>query len=80
MEIRNIEEITVRKCTTCNKKMIEGFCIDNGMDYYCTKECMEKDGLSYEEFLELYETDDSYYTEWYDEYTDEEAEIIFGQE
>lgn len=64
--------IEVRKCKVCKKAMFEGYCIDNGFMYYCSVECMGKDGITFKEFEESIYGDDSYYTEWFDEYTDEE--------
>ena len=64
--------IEVRRCETCKSIMFEGYCIDNGFAYYDTIECMEKGGISFKEFEELYDTDDSYWTEWFDEYSEEE--------
>jgi hypothetical protein len=48
--------------------MLEGYCIEGGFEYYCSKECLLKE-MTWEEFLELYDDGegDSYWTEWYDE-------------
>lgn len=54
-----------RKCSECNKEMSEGYCIENGMEYYCSDECLYKH-YTQEEFDELYDdgNGDSYWTEW----------------
>lgn len=60
------EMLDVRICTTCGKLMWEGYCIEEGVAYYCTDECMHKDGMTREEFLELYYDGEgnTYWTEW----------------
>ena len=56
-----------RICTTCGEIMVEGYCIEGGDAYYCSDECMTKDGMTIEEFEELYNNGegDSYWTEWF---------------
>ena len=57
-------------CSECKEKMIEGYCIDAGLEYYCSDECLHKH-YTEEEWLDMYEDGgDSYYTEW------EEDEVI----
>lgn len=47
--------------------MIVGYCIDSGLKYYCSDECLHKH-YTKEEWLDMYEDGgDSYYTEWEDE-------------
>ena len=60
-------EEETRTCSECHKKMTEGYCIENGMAYYCSDECLHKN-MTQEEYLELYDdgNGDSYYTEWED--------------
>lgn len=60
--------INVRHCNECGKEMWEGFCIEGGLKYYCSEECLYKN-LTEEEYEELYDNGngDSYYTDWYDE-------------
>lgn len=52
-----------RVCSECGKKIKEGYCIEGGHDYYCSDECLYKN-ISNEEYEELFESGDSYYTEW----------------
>lgn len=56
---------TKRTCTECGKEMTKGYCIENGIEYYCSEECLHKN-ISEEEFNELYDkgNGDSYWTEW----------------
>ncbi|MGL5086333.1 MAG: CDP-alcohol phosphatidyltransferase [Clostridium sp.] len=58
-------EIEVRKCSCCNKLMVEGYVIHGGESYYCSDECLEKNMIR-AEFKELYDNGDgdSYYTQW----------------
>ena len=57
----------VRCCSECGKPMTEGFCIDNGAEYYCSEECLHKH-ISEEEYQLLYDdgNGDSYWTSWND--------------
>ena len=32
----------MRICNECKKKVVQGYCIDNGMEYYCSDECLHK--------------------------------------
>lgn len=62
----------MRICNECKKKMNKGYCIENGMEYYCTDECLHKH-YTEKEFLEMYcdGEGDSYYTEWESEEKDD---------
>ena len=67
-----------RECTACKKGMNEGYCIEGGMEYYCSKACLNTE-ISDEEFAELYADGegDSYWTDWSedpDEYFEDEDE------
>lgn len=55
----------IRTCSECGKEMIEGYCIENGLEYYCSDECLHKN-ITEEEYLKLYDNGngDSYWTEW----------------
>jgi hypothetical protein len=56
-----------RKCDSCNFGMNEGYVINGGEQYYCSKECLYT-VYSPAEWDQLYETNDSYWTEWDVEY------------
>lgn len=58
-----------RICDHCKKEMNEGYCINDGQEYYCSKECLDQH-YTEEEFSELYDdgNGDSYYTEWDDKF------------
>lgn len=55
----------MRKCNECGKYMTCGYVIENGMEYYCSEECLNKH-YTEEEYLNMYDDGegDSYYTEW----------------
>ena len=56
-----------RCCSECGSPMYEGYCIENGAEYYCSDECLHKH-LTEEEYNALYDEGrgDSYYTSWVD--------------
>ena len=56
-----------RCCSECGKPMYEGFCIENGAEYYCSEECLHKH-LTEEEYENLYDDGrgNSYWTSWVD--------------
>lgn len=56
-----------RICSECGEPMIEGYCIENGMDYYCSDDCLHAN-MSDDEFDRLYDdgNGDSYWTSWID--------------
>ena len=57
----------IRVCSECGKPMTEGFCIEDGAEYYCSEECLHKN-LTEEEYENLYDEGrgNSYYTSWAD--------------
>lgn len=59
------EEKDIRVCTECGKLMEEGYCIENGIEYYCNDECLHKN-ISKEEYERLYDdgNGDTYWTQW----------------
>lgn len=63
--MEELERNYFRICTECGSIMTEGFCIENGMEYYCSEECLHKN-ISEEEYLELYDdgNGDTYWTQW----------------
>lgn len=70
-ELQNImnseEEKETRTCSECNKEMTQGYCIENGEEYYCSDECLHNH-YTQEEYEEMYDdgNGDSYWTEWED--------------
>lgn len=56
-----------RRCSECKKEMSEGYCIENGEEYYCSDECLHKH-YTESEYLEMYDdgNGDSYWTQWED--------------
>lgn len=57
------EEEEVRICEECDKVMNEGYCIDGGLSYYCSDECLNKN-ISHETYMELHAIDGAYWTKW----------------
>ena len=55
-----------RVCTKCGALMYQGYCRDNGRDYYCSDECLHKDFTDTEWTKECATNEDSYWTIWYD--------------
>ena len=67
----------MRICSECGKEMSEGYCIDNGYEYYCSDECLHKH-YSETDWLEMYDNgeSDSYWTIWECEDEDEYDELF----
>lgn len=61
----------MRMCTQCGKQMNKGYCVDQGSEHYCSDECLHSN-YTEEEWIDLYESGDSYYTEWCPDDTIEE--------
>ena len=53
-----------RICSHCGEKMIDGFVIYDGDYYYCSEKCLHQH-FTEEKYLELYEEDAAYWTQWY---------------
>lgn len=66
MKFEPWEKEQPRRCSECGDVMHEGFCINEGCEYYCSKECLHKH-YTEDEYNELYDADDAYWTTWYDE-------------
>lgn len=62
-----LEDNYKRVCSHCGKEMFEGYVIDNGLEYYCSDECLHQHYTD-EEYDEMYDNGngDSYWTEWDD--------------
>lgn len=54
-----------RECNACGKGMNEGYCIESGIEYYCSDACLHTE-ITHEEYMELYADGegDSYWTDW----------------
>ena len=67
VKVLGLDEEHYRICSECGKVMVEGYCIDNGMDYYCSDECLHKN-MTQKEFDALYDEGrgNSYWTSWID--------------
>ena len=54
-----------RKCNACDAGMNEGYCIEGGIEYYCSDACLYTE-MTPAEWLELYNDGegDSYWTDW----------------
>ena len=53
-----------RRCSECGKLMREGYCVDMGVAYYCSEDCLHSDFTDEEWEEECESNDQSYYTEW----------------
>ena len=66
-----------RECTACGKGMNEGYCIEGGIEYYCSDACLHTE-LTHEEYMELADDGEgnSYWTDWYDYDEDEDEDEV----
>jgi hypothetical protein len=69
------QEQFARKCDKCNKGMNAGYVLVD-CEYYCSDECLHKE-VTEQEYKELYENDNAYYTEWTEEDIDQDDEPIY---
>lgn len=60
------EKYAPRKCSACGKGMYNGFLIGDGLEYYCSEKCLHTK-YTEEEYLQMYEDEEAFYTEWEDE-------------
>lgn len=58
-----IHDKELRVCSECAKPMYQGYCINDGCEYYCCDECLHANYTD-EEYNKMYNSDDAYYTEW----------------
>lgn len=67
VKVLGYDEDHCRICSECGRLMTEGYCIESGMAYYCSDECLHKN-MSEEEFNNLYDdgNGDTYWTSWVD--------------
>ena len=52
-----------RICTACGRRMVKGYVIGDGAEYYCDDECLSS-YYSEEEYDQLCQMDQAYWTEW----------------
>ena len=57
------ESDSARVCSVCGKAMTQGFVIGDGEDYYCSEECLYS-VYTEQEYIDMYESDHAYWTEW----------------
>jgi hypothetical protein len=59
------DDNSYRFCSECERIMIEGYLINDGDEYYCSDDCLERN-MTKEEYLESYADGEgsSYYTAW----------------
>ena len=57
--------VGMRTCDICGKELQSGYVINDGEEYYC-ENCLSKK-YTKEEYNEMYENDEAYWTEWYDD-------------
>ena len=55
-----------RTCDECGCDMNYGFCIHDGEEYYCSRTCLNKHYTD-EEYNEMYDEDEAYWTDWEDD-------------
>tara|TARA_R110002050_G_scaffold172752_1_gene304933 strand:+ start:61 stop:471 length:411 start_codon:yes stop_codon:yes gene_type:complete len=53
-----------RYCDRCNGGMIEGYCLHDGLEYYCSKPCLFTNGFTQQTFDTLWSDDAIYWTSW----------------
>lgn len=63
--IEALEDTYDRVCHQCGKVMHQGYCVENGTEYYCSDECLHKN-YTPEQWQAMCEdkNSDNYYTEW----------------
>ena len=57
------EPDTYRICSVCGKAMTSGFVINDGMEHYCTKKCLQKK-YSWKKYEAMYSAGSAYWTQW----------------
>lgn len=59
----------VRICSACDEEMYEGYCIHEGEYYYCSPACLNGH-FTDQEYQDLYDEGEAYWTSWAYEDTD----------
>ena len=60
----------MRKCNTCEAEMLEGYCVADGEEYFCSDVCLFLDGYTEEQKEIDYNNNVIYWTQWEDEQDD----------
>ena len=55
-----------RRCDTCGVEIISGYVIEDGLEYYCSDDCLHA-VYSEKEYDELCQENCAYWTEWDDD-------------
>lgn len=55
-----------RRCTECHKIITSGFMIHDGDEYYCSTTCL-RCNYTPNEWREMYESEQGYWTDWEDD-------------
>lgn len=58
-----IDEYNIRQCNSCHNGMHEGYVIEDGLEYYCSEECLHTK-YTEDEYNRMYYTDRGYWTDW----------------
>lgn len=59
----NYDKFKCRTCSFCKEGMDEGFCINDGEEYYCSSKCLDTQ-ISQKDYYAMYENGTAYWTEW----------------
>lgn len=54
-----------RICSACGKPMHEGYCIGDGLEYYCSETCLHT-VYTQEEYRKMFVDDNAYWSQWED--------------
>lgn len=57
------EPDTYRICSVCGKAMTSGFVVDDGLEHYCTKKCLQKK-YTMKKYDAMYAQGNAYWTQW----------------
>ena len=55
-----------RWCSRCGGGMFEGYCLFDGLEYFCCKRCLYQGDFTTIKFEELYAENQIYWTDWHD--------------
>ena len=58
-------KMTNRICDICGVEITSGYVIDDGLEYYCSDDCLSG-AYSEEEYDELCQNNRAYWSEWID--------------